>query len=119
MTTATVLMNKHPGRVPIIIHPKPNTKTPEISKHNYLVAGDMTMAQFTCILRKRIQLKPTQAIFIFVDNTLVPNSSIISELYSQYADSDKFLYMIYACEATFGAPPGHRPRSHTQLQAQV
>ena len=116
MTTATMLMNKHPGRFPIIIHPKPNTKTPEISKHNYLVSGDMTMAQFTCVLRQRIKLKAEQAIFIFVDNTLVPNNTQISELYMRYADSDKFLYMIYACEATFGAPGRRpRPRSHIQL----
>lgn len=38
----------------------------------YLVPADLTVGQFVYVVRKRIDLSPEKAIFIFVKNTLPP-----------------------------------------------
>jgi len=61
------------------------------------------MAQFMCMLRTRIKLTSDKAIFVFIDNTLVPNSELMETLYSRYVHTDGILYMTYASESTFGS----------------
>ena len=70
----------------------------------YLVPNDITTGQFTYIIRKRIELEPEKAIFLFAgeDYTIPPSSSLISEIYNNYKDEDGFLYFTYSGENTFG-----------------
>lgn len=102
MSTAYHVMRKYPGRVPVVIRPK-NDKIPVIDKEKYLVPRDMTVAQFVVIIRKHIKLKSTEAIFIFVNNTLPPNSSTVGDVYDENRDGlDHMLYITYNMENTFG-----------------
>ena len=73
-----------------------------IDKNKYLVSGDMTMSQFIYIIRKRIQLKSSEALFFFVNNILCNNSQSMIEIYNLYKDKDGFLYIEYSSENTFG-----------------
>ena len=43
----------------------------------------MTLAQFLYVLRRRIKLAETEAIFIFVNNILPPTSALLSNLYEE------------------------------------
>ena len=76
---------------------------PELDKRKYLVPQSLTIGQFVYIIRKRIELPPERAIFVFVNNGILPNtSSLMSQLYLEYKDKDGFLYISYAGENTFG-----------------
>ena len=76
---------------------------PDIEKHKYLVPKDITVGQFVYVIRKRIKLKPEQAIFIFTENGTLPTTSAnISEVYETFKSDDGFLYLTYAAENTFG-----------------
>ena len=67
----------------------------DIDKRKYLVPKDLSMHQFTFIIRKRIKLNPSQAIFLMINNTLCPSNTTIGEVYDEYHDEDGFLYIKY------------------------
>lgn len=100
------ILKKFPDRIPVIVERNPNYKNvPQIDKQKYLVPCDLTAGQFVYIIRKRINLSPEQAIFIFINNFLPPTSSLISTLYETHKSKDGFLYMTYSGENTFGGKP--------------
>ena len=62
----------------------------------------MTMAKFIFIIRKRINLEPSQSLFIMINNSMVVGSRLISDVYDDMKDEDGFLYVTYTSENTFG-----------------
>lgn len=44
----------------------------------------LTVGQFVYIIRKRIQLAPEKAIFLFVDDILPPAGALLSAIYEEY-----------------------------------
>ena len=103
---ASRILSKYPDRIPIIIERSEECSNdiPVVDKKKYLVPNDITTGQFTYIIRKRIELEPEKAIFLFAgeDYTIPPSSSLISEIYNNYKDEDGFLYFTYSGENTFG-----------------
>lgn len=75
---------------------------PDIDKNKYLVPGDLTVAQFLCLIRKRIKLSNDQALFIYVKGTLPATSAMFSTIYAECKDEDGFLYVQYTGESSFG-----------------
>ena len=97
------IREKYPDRIPVIVEKSINSNVNNIDKHKYLVPNDLTVGQFIHVIRKRINVSPEKAIFIFVkERILPPTSSLMQIIYDNYADSDGFLYMIYSSENTFG-----------------
>jgi len=96
------ILEKYPDRVPLYVDKKEGSKVNDIPKHKFLVPKDMTIGNFVYILRKHIKLEPSQALFVFIDNKLVSNSEMIGTVYEQKKNNDKFLYVIYSIENTFG-----------------
>ena len=103
---ASRILSRYPDRIPIIIERSEECSDdiPVVDKKKYLVPNDITTGQFTYIIRKRIELEPEKAIFLFAgdDYTIPPSSSLISEIYNNYKDEDGFLYFTYSGENTFG-----------------
>ncbi len=101
---ALSILQKHPDKIPIIIKQGETSKIklPEKFKFKFLVANDDTVGSFIYELRKRINLKPEESLFIFVDNVVPPTSATLGEIYSKYKDKDGFLKMIFTEENTFG-----------------
>jgi GABA(A) receptor-associated protein len=63
------------------------------------------VAQFMAIIRKRLNLPPESAIFIFFGNkhALQPATNVMTNVYSLNKDNDDdFLYCYYTSESTFG-----------------
>ena len=60
------------------------------------------MSQFIYIIRKRIKIKPEQAIFLTVNNCLPESNAQIVQVYNKHKDEDGFLYIVYSSENTFG-----------------
>lgn len=97
------VLKKYPGRVPVFIdRAKLKSTIPEIDKKKFLVPRGMNISHLMYIIRKRIQLKPEQALFIFINNTLPPNSESVENMYVKHKSKDGFLYINYSTENTFG-----------------
>lgn len=93
---------KYPDRVPVICEKADRSDIPDIDKKKYLVPADLTVGQFHYVIRKRIQLAPEKALFLFCSNTIPPNHALMSTVYEEQKDEDGFLYVQYSGESTFG-----------------
>jgi len=96
------IRREYPDRIPIICEKADKSDIAEIDKKKYLVPGDLTIGQFIYVIRKRIQLNPQKALFIFVNNILPSTTSLMSTVHEEYKDPDGFLYINYSSENTFG-----------------
>ncbi len=99
------LVQKYPDKVPILVKPDPKIKDPAllIDKQKFLVPRDLQVAQFIYVIRKRIRIRPEQAIFLFFGNHALNTTMTINEAYELYKNKeDCVLHATYACEATFG-----------------
>lgn len=82
----------------------------------YLVTDKYKVYQFIHLLRKRINLKQEEALYLFVNGrTLLKSGKIkllvhdwrwldskMSEVYDKYKDSDGFLYIEFCEYSSFG-----------------
>ena len=53
----------------------------ELDKKKYLVPSDLTVGQFYFLIRKRVSLRPEDALFFFVNNVIPPTSATMGSLY--------------------------------------
>jgi GABA(A) receptor-associated protein len=97
------IREKFPDRVPVLLRKSNKSLALDnVDKRKYLVPSDLTMGQFLFVVRRRLKLPAEQAIFIFVQDTIPPSSTLISDIYANYQDPGGFLYMEYSGENTFG-----------------
>jgi len=104
-TESSKIMKKYTDRLPIICEKNiRDISIPDIDKHKYLVPHDLTVGQFIYVVRKRIRLPASSALFLFVGdhNTLLPNNLYMDEIYDRYKNMDGFLYIMYSKENVFG-----------------
>jgi len=107
---ADKIRSKYDDRIPVIVERAPRADIANIDKKKYLVPGDLTVAQFTYVIRKRIKLSAEQALWVFVESSengkpsqiLPPTSNTMAMIYSNYKDEDGFLYITYSGENVFG-----------------
>jgi GABA(A) receptor-associated protein len=105
LNDSNTVMITHHDKIPIICEKYHlDTSCPDIDKHKYLVFKNITFGQFISIIRKRIDLPPHDAIFLFVgDNHVIPsNNETIINIYNQHRNHDGFLYVLYSRQTTFG-----------------
>ena len=96
------ILKKYPDRIPIIAEKHYSSKLPDIDKTQYLVPRDMCAGNFVCVLRKRLKLGPTDAIYLFVNGSLVQSHISMHQLYEDNKSSDRFLYVIFMEQQTYG-----------------
>ncbi|VDM26088.1 unnamed protein product [Hydatigera taeniaeformis] len=68
LNDATKIKQKYPDRIPVIVERHPGSQINDLDKHKFLVPNDITVAQFMWIIRKRLQLSPEKALFLFFDD---------------------------------------------------
>ena len=97
------IFKKYPDRIPVCVYKNKGRDIPDIDKEKYLVPSDLSIGQFLYVIRKRIKLKPEQALYIFFNNEMVNTSMSIKEVYHLHKDKDdEMLYAMYSTENTFG-----------------
>jgi len=97
------IIKKYPDRIPIIVERNSNSNNiPDIEKRKYLVPNDLTLGQFTFTIRKTIELEKDKAMFLFINNKILPVASLMSSVYAREKDEDGFLYVEYSGENCFG-----------------
>ncbi|XP_044735941.1 microtubule-associated proteins 1A/1B light chain 3C-like [Chrysoperla carnea] len=95
---------KFPTKVPIMVTRYAKEKNlPHLDKSKYLVPQEITLSQFITIIRHRMQLRPTEALYLLVnDRSMLSLSCTLAEAYQEYQEKDGFLYITYASQAVFG-----------------
>ncbi|CAK9298980.1 unnamed protein product [Gordionus sp. m RMFG-2023] len=101
-TEGEKIRKKYPDRVPVIVERAPKARIPELDKKKYLVPGELTVGQFYFLIRKRIQLRPEDALFFFVNDSIPPTSATMAKLYQEHHEEDSFLYIAYSDESVYG-----------------
>ena len=90
------------SRIPIICE-RHGDSLPECDKRKYLVPMDLTVGQFVYVIRKRIHIDSSQALFVTTSNGDIPaTSKTMQEIYTTNKSDDNFLYLKYTGENTFG-----------------
>ena len=65
----------------MIVEKAPKARVSDLDKKKYLVPSDLTVGQFYFLIRKRIHLRPEDALFFFVNNVIPPTSATMGALY--------------------------------------
>jgi GABA(A) receptor-associated protein len=86
----------------VIVERASRSDVPLIDKKKFLVPSDLTIGQFIYVVRKRLNLPPEKALFLFTGNTLPTTGTSMRELFVQYTSEDGFLYCTYSGESAFG-----------------
>lgn len=98
------IMRKYPEKIPVLVFPASSNKTlPKLDKNKFLVSKDLTVGQFLYIIRKRVHLDSSKALFMFTEKDTIPvTHDSISTIYHTYKNEDGFLYFKISSENTFG-----------------
>ncbi|XP_030621364.1 microtubule-associated proteins 1A/1B light chain 3C [Chanos chanos] len=98
------IRSKFPNKLPVIVERYIREKQlPLLDKTKFLVPFELTMGQFLSLLRSKINLEATQALYLLIsERSMSCMSASMGEVYSQYKDPDGFLYMTYASQDMFG-----------------
>lgn len=75
----------------VIVEKAPKAKISNLDKQKYLVPSELTVGQFYFLIRKRIHLRPEDALFFFVNNIIPPTSATMGSLYAVTISFQMFL----------------------------
>ena len=95
------IQRKYPDRIPVILQ-KGSYTAPDIDRNKYLVPMEITFGAFVGVVRQRLKMKPDEALFILVNNSLVTQTEMMSNVYNKYKSPEGFLLLEYTLESTFG-----------------
>uniref|UniRef100_A0A1L8DTG0 Putative ubiquitin domain of gaba-receptor-associated protein n=2 Tax=Nyssomyia neivai TaxID=330878 RepID=A0A1L8DTG0_9DIPT len=99
-----VLRYKFPTKVPVILERyRSERDLPDIGQRKYVIPQEMSMSQFHQMVRQRMNLNASKALFFLVNNrTMVSLGKSLLEVYDEFQDTDGFLYITYASQDVFG-----------------
>ncbi|KAJ3040167.1 Autophagy- protein 8d [Rhizophlyctis rosea] len=104
LAEANRVRGQYPDRVPCVVEVSKTSSgdIPAPDKKKYLVPGDIPLGAFIMVLRRRMKLSPTHALFALMEGTMPPTSLSMAELYVRHKRDDNFLYLMLTSENTFG-----------------
>jgi GABA(A) receptor-associated protein len=95
-------LNKRSGYIPTILE-RGSLEVPLLDKEKYMIPEDLNGAQLIYIIRRRMHMKSSQALFLLCNKQMVTTSDSIRQIYSRHRNSDDgFLYITYTLENAFG-----------------
>jgi len=97
--TSNMIKSKYKNRIPIIIDSNDKLK---LEKNKYIVPSELSISEFLYIIRKKLTIKSTDAIYIMCNNKLMNSIDTINSIYNNEMSDDGFLYFIISLENTFG-----------------
>lgn len=95
------IVDKYPDRIPVILECS-DKSLPKLDKQKYLIPKDLTIGQFSYVIRRRITLPSTQSMFLLINDKIMNTGTLIGGIYETEKDADNFLYVSIAGENTFG-----------------
>ena len=95
------ISSKLTDRVPVIME-RGGRDAPLIDKEKFLVPVDLTVAQFSFVVRRRLKLAPSESLFLMAGGRLCPSAETVRSVYETHRAADGFVYVTYMLENTFG-----------------
>ena len=93
---------RRPGFVPTIVE-RGDRNAPRIDKEKFLIPLELTGNQLQFVVRRRLCMDKSEALFLMCDNSLVGPNTTAQELYAKHRNpEDGFLYVTYTLEHAFG-----------------
>jgi GABA(A) receptor-associated protein len=89
------LREKYPNRIPVVVN---TTGDLVINRSKYLVPDDLTLGEFIIVLRKRINIKACEAIYMFINGKIYPSNMHLKTICGE----NNFISISVAKESTFG-----------------
>jgi GABA(A) receptor-associated protein len=94
------ILNKYSESIPVFID-FTNLSKP-IDKSKFVIPNGFSIGQLLTAIRMKMSLNPASALFLFINNRLIPVTTVVSSLYESNKDDDGFLYVCCSEENTFG-----------------
>ncbi|CAK0777688.1 hypothetical protein CVIRNUC_004518 [Coccomyxa viridis] len=96
------MLRKHPDKIPCVIEPG-SPETPAMDRRKWLFPRDVTVGGLLTVIRRHTILKPDQAVFVFIGNTLPKSSDSMEDVYDTHRHRDTgLLFIQYSLERTYG-----------------
>lgn len=106
------MTSKFPDKVPVLIAAGAK-HVPDLKEHKYMVPKDFTMGQLQYTIRSRLNLKPDEALFVFVirfsrhmedvlEESMPAATKLIGQVYNEN-HHEGYLCVKYMLESTFGS----------------
>ena len=99
---STKVKLSHPTHICAIIEKSKNSTIKEIDKKKFLIPKTIKFIDVIYIIRKKINLSQSDAIYMFINDTIPSSNENIETIYNKYKNQDGFLYIKYDTESTFG-----------------
>ena len=95
---------RRPGYVPAVLEPGTDTALDRLEREKFMLPRDLTGAQLLYIMRRRLTMKSSQALFLVCRRRMVCATDRVGDLYIRYKDpEDGFLYVTFTLEHAFGS----------------
>jgi GABA(A) receptor-associated protein len=96
------ILRQFPGHIPVIIEAHPRSSLSPPDRPKLLVPSDLTVGQFLFVVRKRVQIGPSEALFVVLNGKIPYANSTMGTLYLESKDPDGFLYVTYSSDSAYG-----------------
>jgi hypothetical protein len=99
------ILQLYKNKIPIICEKDPICKLEPMDKTKFLVDEKFTVQNFLNLIRNKMKLLDTQALFIFFGDkkpTLATGDRYMRDVYENFKDSDGYLYAIYSSQEIWG-----------------
>ncbi|XP_066144547.1 microtubule-associated proteins 1A/1B light chain 3C-like isoform X2 [Euwallacea fornicatus] len=104
------IRTRFPNKIPVIVQKYwKDNELPQLDKSKFLVPQDITMSQFQTIIRNRMHMGQSQALYLLVnERSMLSLSLTLGEVYTEHAGPNGFLYITYASQEVFGGENANR-----------
>ena len=93
---------RYPGNVPLLVEKHSGCRLPDLPNLKYLVSREMTVGQFSYVIRRKMALDPSHALFVLFAKKLLPTSALMGNVYDEHAEDDGLLYAVYRQDSAYG-----------------
>ncbi|XP_045454577.1 uncharacterized protein LOC123663984 [Melitaea cinxia] len=99
-----VIRDRFPNKIPLYVERFANEKdVPVLGRNKFLVPQELTMSQFLYIIRTKMKLRDSQALYLLInEKVIVSHSMTMAQAYDQFQSPDGFLHITYAAQQVFG-----------------
>ncbi|KAJ2954763.1 hypothetical protein O0L34_g3066 [Tuta absoluta] len=96
--------HRFPDKVPLYVERYVREReVPALGRNKFLVPQELTMSQFLFILRCKMKVRDSQALYLLVnDKVMVSHSLTMAQAYEQFRGIDGYLHITYATQQVFG-----------------